>query len=198
MERLSDRVRRVPLPIRTSRLLLGLPRREHVPALVELLAERSVSRWTLHMPYPYRTEDGIEYLARARARRRQGLGLSLQVVRRSDDAPIGGVGLHGLDAEHSSAELGYWIGRPYRRQGYGAEAAAALVTVGFRRLRLHRIEARVFPGNAGSVRLLRRIGFQFEGRARAAVEKQGVWRTELRFARLDTDRVSRPRALRPA
>jgi len=193
---LAARVKRLPLPIRTRRLELVLPRLDQAGALATLLQEPSVARWTLHIPHPYTTSDARRYVLRAQDRRRSGRGLPLQIVRRGDRVLVGGVGLHQLDEPHAAAEVGYWVGRPYRRHGYAEEATRALVNVAFRRLGLHRVEAAVFPGNAASVRLLRRCGFRYEGRVRDEVLKDGVWRSTLRFARLSTDRVRTRRASR--
>jgi [ribosomal protein S5]-alanine N-acetyltransferase len=195
---LADRVSGLPLPIRTRRLELVPPRLDQVGALLALFREQSVARWTLHVPHPYTASDAREHILRSRTMRRRGRSLSLQIVRRADGELVGGVGLHNLDEDHSSAEVGYWVGRPYRHHGYAEEATRALVNVAFRRLGLHRVEAAVFPGNSSSVRLLRRCGFRYEGRVRDEVRKDGVWRTTLSFARLTTDRVRTRRTSRAA
>jgi RimJ/RimL family protein N-acetyltransferase len=193
---LRVRVRRLRLPIRTSRLELTSPEPGHVRALVPLLDDRTVARWTLHIPHPYTSSDARRYVRRARVQRQSGRSLGLVIVRRTDGALVGGIGLHNLNDDHASAEIGYWLGRPYRGQGYGSEAARALVKVAFWRLGLHRVEAAVFPGNNASVRLLRGLGFRYEGRARDAVLKNGTWMTDLRFARLVTDPVRTRRTSR--
>jgi RimJ/RimL family protein N-acetyltransferase len=195
---LVDRVKHLALPIRTRRLELVPPRLDQVGELVALLREPSVARWTLHIPYPYIATDARKDVLRSQNLRRRGQGLSLLVVRRIDGALIGGVGFHPLDEHHASAEIGYWVGRPYRHHGFAEEATRALVNAGFRRLGLHRIEAAVFPGNVNSVRLLRRCGFRYEGRVRDEVRKDGVWRSTLWFARLATDPVTPQRTSRRA
>lgn len=189
---LGDRLRGLSLPVRTRRLELVAPRVGHVRALVDLLRDPSIARWTSNIPHPYAPADARSHILRSRATRRSGAGLSLYIVRRADGRLVGGVGLHQLDERHASAEIGYWVGRPYRRRGYGEEATRALANVAFRRLGLHRVEARVFLGNAASVGLLRRCGFRYEGRIRDELRRRGVWRTTLRFSRLATDPV-RPR-----
>jgi [ribosomal protein S5]-alanine N-acetyltransferase len=61
------------------------------------------------------------------------------------------------------AELGYCLRSPFWRRGYMGEALAALIDYAFATLKLRRLEADVDPGNAGSVRLLERMGFTREG-----------------------------------
>ena len=173
--------------VRTPRLDLVLPDRAYDAQVVRLLNDRSVTRWTLHIPFPYRRADARAYHRRWPAGRRAGTNLSLQIVRRADGRLLGGIGLHKINAEHRSAEVGYWIGRPYRRQGYAREALAAVVRLVFRRLGLERLEARVFPGNEASCQLLLVTGFAYEGRMRRSIRKAGRARDELVYARLAAD-----------
>jgi [ribosomal protein S5]-alanine N-acetyltransferase len=191
---LARRLRALRDPVVTSkRLLLLLPSTERLTELVRLLQEPSVARWTLNIPYPYRTADGRSWLRRVPAHRRAGSDLTLQIVRRSDRRLVGGIGLHKIDAAHRRAELGYWVGRPFRRQGFATEAARALCGFAFRRLGLHRLEARLFPGNAGSVTVLRRAGFRREGRLRKSVAKPDGFRDEVVYGRLAGSAASPPR-----
>lgn len=185
---LRARLRAVRDPVAVSpRLALMLPDRARIPELVGLIHDRRIARWTLHIPYPYRTEVAREWLRRAPKNRRAGTGFSLFIVRRSDGALVGGTGLHAFSADHGRAEIGYWIGRPFRRQGYAAEAVNALRGFAFARLGLHRLEARVFPGNAGSIGVLRSTGFRREGRLRESIVKNGVRRDELVYSTLAGD-----------
>ncbi len=186
----ASRVRALRSPIaRTPRLELVLPHRRYAGEVVRLLNDRSVVRWTLRIPFPYRAADATAFYARWRKGWRAATNLPLQVVRRADGRLVGGFGLHRVDPEHSSAEVGYWIGRPFRRQGYGREALEAVTRLAFRRLGLYRLEARVFPGNAASSALLLAAGFRYEGRLRAAVRKGGRPRDELVYGRLRDDPV---------
>jgi [ribosomal protein S5]-alanine N-acetyltransferase len=59
--------------------------------------------------------------------------------------------------------LGYALNRAYWGQGYGTEAARAVIDFGFGVLNLHRIGASVLADNSGSIRVLTKIGMQFEG-----------------------------------
>ncbi|MGD0588318.1 MAG: GNAT family protein [Thermoplasmata archaeon] len=176
---------RFPLPARRVELVLPTP--DQIPAFVRLLNEPSVARWTLHMPYPYRTRDGRAWIRKTTQNRREGRALSLTILRRADRAVLGGVGIHHLEDGGSSAEVGYWLGKEHRGHGYATEAVDLLVRTGFRRLGLHRIEALVFPANASSRALARRSGFRYEGRLRDEVRKNGRWRSTLLYARLASD-----------
>jgi len=185
---LRMRIAGLRFPLRAPRVDLTLPDRSRVDELVRLLNEPSVARFTLSIPYPYTKRDARAWIARADRGRRAGERLSLSIVRRSDGALLGGVGLHQFSEGSARAEVGYWLGRDYRGEGYASEAVERLLEVAFRDLALHRIEARVFPGNGPSQRLARRAGLRYEGRLRDEVQKDGRWRASLLFARLSTDR----------
>ncbi|MGA7476391.1 MAG: GNAT family N-acetyltransferase [Thermoplasmata archaeon] len=181
------RIARLRFPLHGRRVDLVLPVSAHVPAVVRLLNDPSVARWTLHVPHPYTKRDGRKWIRNATAGRRSGRWLGLTVVRRSDGEILGGVGLHDLETGRTRAEVGYWIGREHRGHGYATEAVNLLVRTGFTRLGLHRIEARVFPGNTASRGVARRCGFRYEGRLRDEVRKDGRWRATLLFARIASD-----------
>lgn len=183
-----QRVRALRSPVaRTRRLELDLPDPARTAELVRLLNDRSITRWTLRMPYPYRAQDARALVRRARAGHRSGRSIALHVIRRADGALVGGLGLHDVDPEHLRAEVGYWIGREFRRQGFAREALGALCRVAYGRLGLRRLEAGVFPGNLASIRVLRRSGFRREGRMRQSVRKAGVGQDVILYARLRDD-----------
>lgn len=182
-----SRIARLRFPLRGPRVDLMPPAADQIPATVRLLSEPSVAHWTLHVPFPYRERNAREWVRVATAGRRAGHSLVLTVVRRSDGEVLGGVGLHRLETWSTSAEVGYWLGRKHRGHGYATEAVSLLVRTGFTRLGLHRIEARVFPPNIASRRVVERCGFRYEGRLRDEARKDGRWRATLLFARLASD-----------
>jgi 8-oxo-dGTP diphosphatase len=69
------------------------------------------------------------------------------------------VGLR-LDRARRSGDLGYWVARRYWGHGVATEAVGRLVRWAFANLELDRIEADVATDNAGSIAVLRRIGFR--------------------------------------
>lgn len=189
-----SRLRRLKDPVLvTRRLALVLPDPRRGAEVVALMRDPEIARWTLHIPFPYRPAHARAWLKRAEGRRRAGTDLVVQVVRRADGRLVGGMGLHHFDPAHGRAEVGYWIGKEFRRQGYAAEATSALSRFGFRTLGLHRLEARVFPGNAASEGVLRSVGFRLEGTLRENVRKGRAFVDEQVFSLLRGDRARRVR-----
>ncbi len=114
---------------------------------------------------------------------RRGGGLSLLVFRLKDNALAGGATLTNIRYGASrSGILGYWIGAPYTRRGYGAAAVAAMKIHAFERLGLNRLVAACQPENIASQKLLEGSGFAREGLARDYLKINGDWRDHFIYA----------------
>lgn len=123
-----------------------------------------------------------------RGEMRQGVGYSLLIFRSADDALLGGVTLSNVRrGVAQAANLGYWIGQRYSRQGYMTEALMATLDLAFGRLGLHRVEAACLPQNAASAGLLLKCGFREEGFAREYLRINGKWQDHRLFAILRGD-----------
>jgi ribosomal-protein-alanine N-acetyltransferase len=117
-----------------------------------------------------------------------GQGYSFLIFRRSEDTLLGGISVTNVRrGVAQSASLGYWIGRPYARQGYMAEALTAVLDFAFDELNLHRVEAACLPENVASQGLLRKVGFREEGYARGYLRINGMWQDHVLFGILAED-----------
>ena len=92
-----------------------------------------------------------------------------------------------------SAQVGYWIGPEFARQGFMREALTAVVHHAFGMLDISRIEAACLPENAASRGLLERAGFKYEGVAQSYLQINGRWRNHVLYASLRRDRRGRAR-----
>jgi len=133
-------------------------------------------------------------------RRRLSSVRTFLVVRREDGVIVGVFTLSQIfHGNFRSAYLGYWVGAPYAGQGYMSEGMALLLRRAFGRLRLHRVEANVQPGNVASRALVRRTGFRLEGFSPRYLKIGGRWRDHERWAITVEDfRASTRRRRRPS
>lgn len=81
----------------------------------------------------------------------------------ADGDPVGTVGLDGVDERAGIGELGYYVAADAWGNGYATDEARTLADYAFTELRLHRIQAKAFAGNAASKRVLEKVGFEREG-----------------------------------
>lgn len=177
----------------TSRLCLRPFRLSDAAEVQQLAGDFEVARQVEIIPHPYPdgvAEAWIQTHADAFANR---TGVIVALTRLSDNQLLGSMGLH-LSREHATAELGYWIGRPFWGHGYATEAAQTLVEFGFQTLQLHRIYGRCFAGNPGSARVLSKVGMQFEGCQRQHLVRFGVRHDLNLYGLLRTEWESLPKS----
>jgi ribosomal-protein-alanine N-acetyltransferase len=117
-----------------------------------------------------------------------GEGYPFHIFRASDNRLIGACNIMQVRRTVAqSAQLGYWVGERYARQGFARAAVRASVQFCFDELGLHRIEAAVRPENVPSISLLEAVGFTYEGVAREYLKIDGAWRDHAIYARLVSD-----------
>jgi RimJ/RimL family protein N-acetyltransferase len=152
--------------LETARLKLRPYSEADIAELVPLIGAREVAATTLRIAHPYTEQDARAFLALAQEPGKIWLATTL----RSDGRQIGGVGLR-VEDPHQHAELGYWLGVSYWRQGYATEAACEMLRYGFVDLGLHRIFASHFRHNPASGRILVKLGMRYEGCQREHLRK---------------------------
>ena len=182
--------RRVFPELRTARFLL----RRFVPADREIVFRGlSDPRVIAHYGVSYATLEATQaqmnWFEEIFA---QGTGVWWGICRPSDpQALLGAAGMNDLCARHRRSELGYWLLPEHWGQGVARECVTAVLRHAYHAMHLHRVGAEVDVGNMRSVRLLRRLGFQFEGTRRAYELKDGRHLDLMLFARLATDPAPR-------
>ena len=101
-----------------------------------------------------------------------GFGLNLALLR-NDGTPIGMCGLLKRD-ELDDVDVGFAFLPPFRGQGYATEAGAAVLEHGRVHFDLKRIVAIVSPDNAGSKRVLEKLGMSFDRKIRLGKETTDI------------------------
>lgn len=157
-------------------------------AYVHHFQEKQIYDQTLNIPFPYSESDADAWLDFVATETRT-VGRSMNwAIRESSSGLIGGIGFHGRNELFPhSAELGYWLAKPFWNQGIMTEAAQAVTAFAFKKLRLKRITAHVFHFNLGSARVLEKAGYKLEGRLRKYYEKDGQTFDGLLFAAIDEE-----------
>lgn len=164
----------MPLPeITTERLLLRPLRLSDAPDMYAYAQDELVARPGMWEPYESfeACQRHVEHLIA-----RYEIDLMWWALEHlADGRMIGRVQLSEWNEEHSRAELSYALHRDYWGRGLMSEAVAEAVAYGWNELDLHRIGATVLPDNVASIRILKGVGMQHEGRLRHFRRLWGEW-----------------------
>ena len=187
--------RRSKVRIETERMTLRLPQHSDFRAWAGL---REQSRAFLTPWEPTWSADHLTrksftnrvyWAARAHS---GGTAMPLFLMRRTDEALVGAVTVDNIRRGPAlAATVGYWIGAPFARQGYMAEALRAVIHHCFTALDLSRLESACLPENAASRGVLEKCGYKYEGVALSYLQINGRWRNHVLYANLRGDRRGR-------
>ena len=141
------------IELRTARLMLRPATVSDAEAIARLANDPRIARMTARIPYPYRLEHATGWLA--------GLHDSNEhAFVAMHEADIIGVGsLVKLTAER--ADIGYWVGAPFRRLGFAKEIAGALIDFAFAQADVEELVVSHFADNPASERVIKSHGFTF-------------------------------------
>jgi len=180
-------------PLDSARLILRAPRREDADALVELLADPAVARHTARIPHPYTRADAERFVAAAAKERAEASGIALAIEERATNAAVGCIG--GPFAP-GTAELGYWLGRPFWGRGYATEAVRRCLRLLFEDCDRGLVWAGAPTANPASRRVLEKAGMLFERHERIHFPARGA-DEEVAVLTLDRERWRAAHAARP-
>jgi RimJ/RimL family protein N-acetyltransferase len=143
-----------------------------VPSTLEELTER--------MSTPERTRSVLDAQA-------EGQVLFTVIERRDTGEVIGDLVLFWHSDSDLHAEVGYVLHPDHEGRGYATEGVRALLELCFDHAGAHRVTARVDERNAGSARLLERLGFRKEATFVEGEWFKGEWTTLEVFAMLERE-----------
>lgn len=92
-----------------------------------------------------------------------------------------------LREPYQSCSLGYKFHHKYWHRGYALESIQKCIDCIFEEQRLHRVEASIMSSNEPSLRLIERLGFQFEGLSRSYARICGNWTDHKRYTLINPD-----------
>lgn len=162
--------------IATNRLILRKISQKDLYDMYDYSRENEVSKYLMWSPHlnVEETKGHIEFLIK---QYQKGRCTDWGVALKETDTLIGTCGFASIDTRNNKGELGYVLSHRYRKQGYMREAARAMLYIGFEKLSLNRIEARILVGNTASERLAEDIGMKYEGTLRNALLIKGEYKS---------------------
>jgi len=145
--------------IETNRLLLRTFTEDDAPLLYELNLDPEVTRFTLDpmTDVQHANKVLVEVILPQYALYNHG---RWAVHLKPDLEFIGWCGLKYIP-ERQEIDLGYRFRQKFWGKGFATESAYACMQYGFQKLNMRRIVGRALVGNAGSIKVLEKIGMQY-------------------------------------
>ena len=142
--------------LETERLMLRRPTLADVRAIARLANDRRIAENTRRLPHPYLPDHAVEFV-RALANNPRG---TVFLIENSHTA----IGVVGIDwREPDAPELGYWLGVEHWGQGFGTEAARAVIDFFFEEFDAEHLISGARVANPASRNILEKCGFQWSG-----------------------------------
>jgi ribosomal-protein-alanine N-acetyltransferase len=102
-------------------------------------------------------------------------GLFWCIIVKESNLLAGTACLWNMDLESDMAELGYELHPDYWRKGIMTEALETVISWGFQKFELNRIEACPLSSNTASLGILLKLGFTIEGTLRERIKFNDVF-----------------------
>lgn len=169
--------------LRSSRLVLSPPRPGDAGGMLDYQQRNRLGfqPWTPKRdPYFYTLEGTQARIASMQATMRDQQALHL-LLRLPDSGSIVGecAFTNIVRGPFQACHLGFSLCRAFQGKGFMEEGLRCAIGFVFEEMGLHRVMANYRPENERSQRLLTRLGFEHEGRARAYLHIDGQWRDHI-------------------
>jgi len=142
--------------LETERLTLRRATLADVKAIAHLANDRRIAENTRRLPHPYSQDHAIEFVRAIANDKRETVFLI-----ENNFTPIGVVGIDWRQAD--APELGYWLGVEHWGQGFGTEAARAVIDLTFEEFDVEHLISGARVANPSSRNILEKCGFQWSG-----------------------------------
>jgi RimJ/RimL family protein N-acetyltransferase/catechol 2,3-dioxygenase-like lactoylglutathione lyase family enzyme len=160
--------------INTDRLILRPFAMEDAADVQKLAGEKEIADTTLLIPHPYPDGAAEEWISSHETKFNNGEEIIFAITLKNSKELIGAIGLVS-NKLNNSAEVGYWIGKPYWNTGYCTEALNSIIKYGFDKLALNKIHAHHMTKNEASGEVMIKTGMKREGLQRKHIIKNGVY-----------------------
>lgn len=153
-----------PFPeLATERLLLRQLHLSDVAEIFELRSNHEVLKFVGREPAKSK-DEAKAFIKTVTESIKAGDAIMWGIALRNSPATIiGTIGYWQMQKEHFRSELGYALLPPYWGKGFAKEAIEKALDFGFKKIKLHSVEARIDPANKASAKVLLATGFEKEG-----------------------------------
>lgn len=159
----------------TKRLILRNLKLKDAKDLAKNANDKTIGDFTATVPYPYGLKDAKWFInecikkSKEKPRDKYEFGIELK----KDGRIIGVIGIFNIDNINEKAEVGYWIGKKYRKLGLMFEAERKILNFAFKRLKINKMYGDSRIENKGSNKLFKKFGFRKIGTKEEEFIKKG-------------------------
>jgi len=153
-------------------------------SLQKNINDKDMAKNTLLIPYPYTKKDAQDWINRNLKLKRLKNRNEINFVIDINNEVAGSVSFNKIDKNNKNAEIGCWLAKKYWNKGIMTGAVKQMIKYGFKKLKLKRIYAYIFPFNKASQRMTEKAGFQLEGKLRKHVIKNEKFYDDLLYAKI--------------
>ncbi|WP_042360535.1 GNAT family N-acetyltransferase [Geomicrobium sp. JCM 19055] len=172
--------------IRTDRLYLRVFEKSDAQSVQALCNNKNIYKSTLYLPYPYALSDALRWIETHKKNFDDNRSYEFAVTDRESGTLYGAISLSN-NQRFNHGELAYWIGEEHWGNGYGTEAARAMVEFAFEEKKLHKVFARFFKSNPASGAIMQKIGMEQEGVLKDQVVKDGRYEDLIHYGIINPD-----------
>jgi [ribosomal protein S5]-alanine N-acetyltransferase len=183
----SEAGKKIPLPIRTPRLILRRLTAHDWKDLLELMSDEEFFRYQDGVPLD---EDRVLQWLESDVHVKlttpeQSFYLGLEV--QNGGKLVGYLSLTFTDPRRLQVTFSIGLNGSFKRQGFAREAVEALLGFCFEGLRLHRVAGWCDNRNVAACRLMEKVGFRREGEFLKNRWVHGEWTNSIWYALLEED-----------
>lgn len=143
--------------LETSRLVLKPFTLSDTTDLHKLATNKELSKWTRCFTHPYYLHQAQQWIVRTIKETEDGRNKTFSIHLKRGGL-IGAVPLKLT--EKNEAELGYWLGVEFQRNGYSTEAVKEVMSYAFKTCNIRRIFARCYENNHRSIKVMLQCGMR--------------------------------------
>jgi [ribosomal protein S5]-alanine N-acetyltransferase len=166
--------------IETERLILGKIETKDISNIILYANNSDISDNILNVPNPFTKEDAISLVNRQVQGYEDKTAYVFGIFLKEFGEFTGIVSLH-LDKISNKAEMGYWIGVPFRNKGIATASVQEVLAFGFNTLKLNKIFATHFTDNISSGKVLINAGMIKEAVLKEHYLKNGLYKDVVQY-----------------
>lgn len=172
-------------PLETERLVLRKVLPSDAPFILEFFKDDEATKFMLH--HFYTLEEVQVQMDYYKNQYENETGCYWLMQHKETNENIGVIGLHNIQNEHKKGEIGFWVLPKFNGKGFTTEAANAIVNFCFSQLNFNRIEATVETENEASIKVIKKLGFIYEGTFEEYEMNNGKFIDLMMFRKLKKD-----------